>query len=199
MGLFGDIIAREKYNISGIISSVDECGRGCLFGPVVACSLILKDGFELDSINDSKKLTEKKRKYLSDIIKENCISYSIIEVSNKVIDEVNILQATMIAMEESINNLSVKPEHILVDGNYFKTNLTIPHTTVVKGDATYQSIAAASILAKVYRDELLVTLSETYPQYGLDSNMGYGTKKHLEAIKEHGFTDLHRMSFKVKV
>lgn len=200
MDLFGDGIFRERNNLNTntIIASVDEVGRGCLFGPVVACAVILKDGFELDSINDSKKLSEKKRLSLSSIIKENCVSYSIVEISNDTIDDINILQATMLAMEKCILSLNTKPEHILVDGNYFKTGLKIPYTTVVKGDATYQSIAAASILAKVYRDELMIKLSEIYPGYGIETNMGYGTKKHKQAIKELGLTDLHRKTFKIK-
>ncbi len=203
MGLLLDKIARNNFNLKNktIIASTDECGAGCLFGPVVAAAVILKDTFDLDEVNDSKKLSEKKRKYLSEIIKENCISYSIVEIDNNKIDEINILQARMLAMGECFQQLSLKPEHLLIDGNYFRDilKLSIPYTTVIKGDTLYQSIAAASILAKVYRDELIQSLSKQYEGYDLFSNKGYLTKKHIDGLRKLGLTDLHRKSFNVRL
>lgn len=203
MALSGNGILRKKYNLSDcdLIAALDECGRGCLFGPVVSCAIIIDDNFNLPEINDSKKVTPKNRKLLSEYIKNNCLSYSITEVDNNIIDDINILQATMLSMNKCIKELSIVPDHIFVDGNYYKDilKINIPFTTIIKGDAIYQSIAAASILAKVYRDELLENLSEKYIGYDLFSNKGYGTKKHIDGIKKHGLTDLHRKSFNINL
>ncbi len=176
---------------------VDEVGRGCLAGPVIAAAVILPRDFSNDLLNDSKKLTDSKRNQLYPIIKEEALAWGIGIVDNVEIDKINILNATYKAMHLAIDQLKVKPELMLIDGNRFKTNLEIPYECIVKGDGKFLSIAAASILAKVYRDDLMVELAEKHPYYDWGSNKGYPTKKHRAGIKEYGLTDLHRKSFKL--
>ena len=184
----------ELYN-NGInfIAGIDEVGRGPLVGPVVTAAVILPKDFYDERINDSKKLTEKKRELLYDVIMENAISVGIGISSENVIDEINILNATKRAMLEAVNNLSVKPEHLLIDA--VKLNTDIPQTSIIKGDAKSQSIAAASIIAKVTRDRMMVELDKIHPEYDFKHNKGYGTKKHIEAIRKYGIIKEHRKTF----
>ena len=175
----------------------DEAGRGCLAGPVVAAAVILPKDYTNKALNDSKKLSEKQRTALAHNIKEDALAYGIAICSPAEIDKLNILWASVEAMHRAINVLQPHPEQLLIDGNRFKKYGTLIHTCVVKGDATYQSIAAASILAKTYRDELMQQLHEEYPQYGWNKNMGYPTEIHRKAILEHGITPLHRKSFRL--
>ena len=176
-----------------LIAGVDEVGRGPLVGPVVAACCILPLEFKLDGLTDSKKLSEKKREYFFEEIKKQAISYGIGIVSEKIIDEVNIYEATKIAMKEAINNMSVKPEHILIDA--MPLDLDIPTTSIIKGDLKSITISAASVLAKVTRDRMLVELDKKYPMYDFKHNKGYPTKKHLEAIEKYGVLDEHRRSY----
>lgn len=178
-----------------LYASLDETGFGSLIGPVVVGCVVWQEGEYDHLINDSKKLSPVMRKKLSEYIKDNAIDYSITFIDQAKIDEVNILNANMAAMHECLDKLSVDFNHILVDGNRFRQYRQKPHTCVVKGDATYVSIAAASILAKVARDEYINTIAQDYPQYCWDQNMGYGTKQHINAILEHGPTPFHRQSF----
>lgn len=184
----------ELYN-NGInfIAGIDEVGRGPLVGPVVTAAVILPKDFYDERINDSKKLTEKKRELLYDVIMENALSVGIGMSSPEVIDEINILNATKKAMIEAINNLSVKPEHLLIDA--VKLDIDIPQTSIIKGDAKSESIAAASIIAKVTRDRMMVELDKKYPMYDFKHNKGYGTKKHTEALYQYGPIEEHRKSF----
>lgn len=186
----------EELNSKGInlIAGVDEVGRGPLIGSVVAAAVILPSGFYMSEINDSKKLSEKKREQLYPIIMEKAISVGIGVVDSETIDRVNILNATKMAMKKAINNLSVKPEHVLIDA--VKLDIDIPYTAIIKGDAKSESIAAASIVAKVYRDNMMKELDKEYPMYDFKSNKGYGTKKHIEAIKKYGVLKEHRKTFK---
>ncbi len=176
-----------------LIAGVDEVGRGPLVGPVVCACVILPSDYYNEQINDSKKLSEKKREQLYDIIMQNAISIGIGESSEDVIDEINILQATKKAMIEAINNCSVKPEHILIDA--VKLDIDIPSTSIIKGDAKSQSIAAASIIAKVTRDRKMIELDKNHPEYNFAKNKGYGTKKHIEAIEKYGLIKEHRKTF----
>lgn len=176
-----------------LIAGVDEVGRGPLIGPVVACACILPVNFYHKDIKDSKKLSEKKREEMYKIIKENAISIGLGIVSEKVIDEVNIYEATKIAMKEAIKNLNVTPEHVLIDA--MKLELNIPSTSIIKGDTKSESIAAASIIAKVTRDHMLDEMDKEYPMYDLKNNKGYGTKKHLEALQTYGPCKYHRVSY----
>lgn len=184
----------ELYE-SGIkyIAGIDEVGRGPLVGPVVTAAVILPRDFYDERINDSKKLTEKKRELLYDVIMENAVSVGIGISSEDVIDEINILEATKKAMIEAVNNLSVKPEHLLIDA--VKLNIDIPQTSIIKGDAKSESIAAASIIAKVTRDRMMVELDKKHPEYDFKHNKGYGTKKHIEAIEKYGILKEHRKTF----
>lgn len=184
----------ELYN-NGInyIAGIDEVGRGPLVGPVVTAAVILPKDFYDERINDSKKLTEKKRELLYNVIMENAISVGIGISNEDIIDEINILNATKKAMIEAINNLSVKPEHLLIDA--VKLDIDIPQTSIIKGDAKSESIAAASIVAKVTRDRMMVLLDEKYPMYDFKHNKGYGTKKHIEALYKYGPISEHRKSF----
>lgn len=176
-----------------LIAGVDEVGRGPLIGPVVACACILPVNFYHKDIKDSKKLSEKKREKMYKIIKENAISIGLGIVSEKVIDEVNIYEATKIAMKEAIKNLNITPEHVLIDA--MKLELNISSTSIIKGDAKSESIAAASIIAKVTRDHMLDEMDKEYPMYDLKNNKGYGTKKHLEALQTYGPCKYHRVSY----
>lgn len=176
------------------IAGVDEAGRGPLAGPVCAAAVILPEDIVIDGINDSKKLTEKKREILFDIICEKAIAYSIEFVSPDVIDEINIRQATSLAMHNAVQNLNVKADYVIVDGND-RIPFDIPYQYIVKGDAKSQTIAAASILAKVSRDRLMVELDKDYPEYGFAKHKGYGTKVHCDAIQKYGVLQIHRKSF----
>lgn len=181
-----------KDNIK-LIAGVDEVGRGPLCGPVVAAACILKENYYIEGLNDSKKLTEKKRDKLFDILINDCVSYGIGIVSPKRIDEINILEASKEAMKIALDNLSVKPEHVLIDA--VKLDIDTPSTPIIKGDAKSASIAAASIIAKVTRDRMMYELDKEYPEYGFRSHKGYPTKKHIEAVKEHGVLDFYRFTF----
>ncbi len=180
------------------ICGVDEAGRGPLAGPVCAAAVILPANIEIAGLNDSKKLSDKRRRELYPVIMEQAIAYGIGLADHKEIDEINILQATFLAMERAIAALSVKPELALIDGNREK-DFGIPVKTVVHGDSLSASIAAASILAKVTRDDIMMKMAETYPQYGFDIHKGYGTKAHYQALAEHGPCPIHRMSFLKKL
>jgi ribonuclease HII len=175
----------------------DEAGRGCLAGPVFAAAVILPPDFKNDLLNDSKQLKEKDRFALREVIEREALAYAVAQVNNIEIDEINILNASILAMHRALDELKVRPEFIIVDGNRFKPYKTIPHQTVVKGDGKYMNIAAASILAKTYRDDFMMEASKTYPHYGWESNMGYPTMKHRDAIRKHGVTPLHRLSFQL--
>ena len=184
----------ELYNNEiNFIAGIDEVGRGPLVGPVVTAAVILPKDFYDERINDSKKLTEKKRELLYDVIMENALSVGIGISSPEVIDEINILNATKKAMIEAINNLSIKPEHLLIDA--VKLDIDIPQTSIIKGDAKSQSIASASIIVKVTRDRMMVELDKKYPMYDFKHNKGYGTKKHIEALYKYGPLKEHRKSF----
>ena len=177
------------------ICGVDEAGRGPLAGPVCAAAVILPDDCEIEGLNDSKKISEKKREMLFDIIIDKALAYSIAYGTLEEIEEYNILQATYIAMNRAIEGLSIKPDFALIDGNRVPKGITIPCETVVKGDSKSYSIAAASILAKVTRDRLMLEYDQKYPQYLFAQHKGYGTKAHYEAIKQHGVCEIHRLSF----
>lgn len=184
----------ELYNNEiNFIAGIDEVGRGPLVGPVVTAAVILPKDFYDERINDSKKLTEKKRELLYDVIMENAISVGVGISSEDVIDEINILNATKRAMLEAVNNLSIKPEHLLIDA--VKLNTDIPQTSIIKGDAKSESIAAASIIAKVTRDRMMIELDKIHPEYDFKHNKGYGTKKHIEAIRKYGIIKEHRKTF----
>ena len=177
------------------VCGVDEAGRGPLAGPVCAAAVILPDGVEIDGLNDSKKLTEKKREKLYDVIIEKALAYSVAFASVEEIEEVNILNATYLAMNRAIEGLLQRPDFALIDGNRVPKGITVPCETVVKGDAKSCSIAAASVLAKVTRDRLLLEYAEKYPEYGFEAHKGYGTAAHYEAIRKYGVLPIHRMSF----
>ena len=176
-----------------LIGGLDEVGRGPLIGPVVAACVILPLNYKLDGLTDSKKLTEKKRDYYYEIIKRDALAIGVGIVDEKEIDEINIYEATKKAMIMSINNLSIKPEHILIDA--MKLDIDIPFTSIIKGDKKSLTISAASVIAKVTRDKMMYELDELYPMYDLKNNKGYGTKKHIEAIEKYGITKYHRLTF----
>ncbi|WP_296683507.1 ribonuclease HII [Flavobacterium sp.] len=178
-------------------TGTDEAGRGCLAGPVTAAAVILPIDFENKILNDSKQLSEKVREKLKPIIEEQAISFAVTHLEPLVIDEINILNASIKAMQESILKLNPKPEYIIVDGNRFKPVLDIPHSCIVKGDAKFMSIAAASVLAKTYRDEYMNRIHEEFPMYNWKQNKGYPTQEHREAIRKYGVTKYHRMSFRL--
>lgn len=195
-----ELIDNYKYerelNNKGIelIAGVDEVGRGPLIGPVVAAAIILPKEYKLEGLTDSKKLSEKKREYFYDIIKKDALAIGIGIVDEKKIDEINIYEATKVAMKQAIDNLKIKPEHILIDA--MPLNIDIPTTSIIKGDLLSITISAASVIAKVTRDHMLYEIDKEYPMYDLKNNKGYGTKKHLEAIKQYGITKYHRLSYK---
>ncbi|MDJ0508214.1 MAG: ribonuclease HII [Crocosphaera sp.] len=184
-----------------LMAGVDEVGRGCLFGPVVAASVVLEENaiatFEEIGVKDSKQLSEKRRQILAKEIKNLAISYHISYASSQEIDRLNILKASLLAMQRSITKLSVTPQLCLVDGNQKIPNLTIPQKTIVGGDSSSPLISAASILAKVWRDQLIIRLATKYPHYDLENNKGYGTKKHRHALQQYGPCFHHRRSFKL--
>lgn len=173
----------------------DEAGRGCLAGAVYAAAVILPPDYRNDTLNDSKQLTEKQRYRLREVIERDALSWTVGIVSPEEIDAINILNASFLAMHRAIGNLSIRPQHLLIDGNRFKPYAGIPHTTVVKGDGKYLSIAAASVLAKTYRDDYMDGLDKTYPAYGWQKNKGYPTQAHRDAIRLYGVTPYHRKSF----
>ena len=173
----------------------DEAGRGCLAGAVYAAAVVLPKDFRNELLNDSKQLTEHQRYALREVIEREALAWAVGVVSPQEIDKINILNASFLAMHRAIDQLTVRPQHLLIDGNRFKKYPDIPHTTVVKGDGKYLSIAAASILAKTYRDDYMKRLHAEYPAYGWDGNKGYPTKAHREAIRRHGITPYHRRTF----
>ncbi|MBQ4631911.1 MAG: ribonuclease HII [Prevotella sp.] len=178
-----------------IEAGCDEAGRGCLAGSVYAAAVILPEGYQNDMLNDSKKLTDKRRKELRQVIERDAVAWAVGVVTPEEIDKINILNASILAMHRALDQLKVRPQAVIVDGNRFKKYGDLPHTTIVKGDGKYLSIAAASILAKTYRDDYMDGLAEEYPQYEWKSNKGYPTKKHRTAIKERGITPYHRRSY----
>lgn len=185
----------SHYYEGKIEAGCDEAGRGCLAGSVYAAAVILPEDYQNELLNDSKQLTEKRRYQLREMIKRDAIAWAVGIVTPEEIDKINILNASILAMHRALDQLKVRPEAIIVDGNRFKPYQKLPHTTIVKGDGKYLSIAAASILAKTYRDDYMNKLAEEYPQYDWLSNKGYPTKKHREAIKQFGITPYHRKSY----
>jgi len=186
-----------KFSEYSIEAGTDEAGRGCLAGPVTAAAVILPEGFKNKLLNDSKQLSEKSRELLKPIIEEQAISFAVTHLEPLIIDNINILNASIKAMQESILKLNPAPLYIIVDGNRFKTINNIPHSCIIKGDSKYMSIAAASILAKTYRDEYMNVIHEEYPMYNWKQNKGYPTKEHREAIRKYGVTKYHRMTFRL--
>ena len=186
----------ENHYYEGLVEAgCDEAGRGCLAGSVFAAAVILPPDYENELLNDSKKLTDRKRKQLREIIEHDALDWAVGIVEPGEIDEINILNASILAMHRALDQLKVRPEAVIVDGNRFKPYRDLPYITIVKGDGKYLSIAAASILAKTYRDDYMDRLAEDYPQYDWKSNKGYPTKKHRQAIRECGITPFHRRSF----
>ena len=186
---------KSHYYESLIEAGCDEAGRGCLAGSVYAAAVILPPDYQNELLNDSKKLIAKKRYALREEIERDAIAWAVGIVTPEEIDKINILNASFLAMHRALDQLKVRPEAVIVDGNRFKPYQDLPSTTIVKGDGKYLSIAAASILAKTYRDDYMLSLAEEYPQYDWQSNMGYPTKKHRQAIREHGITPYHRKSY----
>jgi ribonuclease HII len=178
-------------------AGLDEAGRGCYAGPVFAAAVILPKDFHHPLLNDSKQLNEKQRDLLRPIIEKESIAFAVASVDNETIDKINILQASFTAMHLSVNQLKITPEFLLIDGNRFKPYPDIPHQCIVKGDGKYAAIAAASILAKTYRDEFMQQIHTAFPQYGWDKNKGYGTAVHRKAINEFGLCSHHRKSFNI--
>ena len=185
----------SHYSKDMIEAGCDEAGRGCLAGSVYAAAVILPPNYQNADLNDSKKLTDKKRKALREQIERDAVAWAVGVVTPEEIDQINILNASFLAMHRALDQLKVRPEAVIVDGNRFKPYQDLPYTTIVKGDGKYLAIAAASILAKTYRDDYMDALAEEYPQYDWKSNKGYPTKKHRAAIKEFGTTPYHRMSY----
>jgi len=186
---------RSFYKVNQMEAGCDEAGRGCLAGPVVAAAVILPRRYRNKKINDSKQVPEKIRFALAEIIKRDALAWAIAVVSHTEIDEINILNASIEGMHRAVDQLTIRPDFLLIDGNRFKPYPDIPHLCIVEGDATYLSIAAASLLAKTHRDELMLQLHQQFPHYGWDTNKGYGTEKHRDGIIKHGSCELHRKSF----
>ena len=186
----------ESHYYKGMVEAgCDEAGRGCLAGSVYAAAVILPENYQNELLNDSKQLTEKRRYQLREIIEKDAVAWAVGIVTPDEIDRINILNASILAMHRALDQLAVRPEAVIVDGNRFKPYQSLPHTTIVKGDGKYLSIAAASILAKTYRDDYMNRLAEEYPQYDWLSNKGYPTKKHRDAIRQYGITPYHRKSY----
>lgn len=184
------------FNKEGLIEAgCDEAGRGCLAGSVYAAAVILPEGYQNELLNDSKQLSAAKRRKLREQIEHDSLAWAVGVVTAAEIDEINILNASILAMHRALDQLKLRPEYVIVDGNRFKPYKDVPHTTIVKGDGKYLSIAAASILAKTYRDDYMERLHEQYPHYGWDRNAGYPTKAHRDGIRQHGITPEHRKSF----
>ena len=186
-----------RFSDFDIECGTDEAGRGCLAGPVTAAAIILPHGFELNLLNDSKQLSEKIREHLKPLIEDKALCFSITHLEPKIIDEINILNASIKAMHHCIDKLNPIPNYIIVDGNRFKPINNIPYSTIIKGDSKFMSIAAASVLAKTYRDEYMCTIHEEFPMYNWKQNKGYPTPEHREAIRKYGTTKYHRMSFRL--
>lgn len=186
----------KNYSGKLLECGCDEAGRGCLAGPVIAAAVILPEDFDCELLNDSKQLSEKQRDALRIIIEKEALAWSVAAVDNHEIDRINILNSSILAMHKAIDGLEIQPEYIIVDGNRFKPYKEIPHTTIVKGDGKYLSIAAASVLAKTHRDELMLKLDLEFPEYDWKKNKAYPTKKHKAAIKIFGLTSYHRVTFK---
>jgi len=190
--------ALQPFLNEGILEAgCDEAGRGCLAGPVVAAAVILPPDFDLPLLNDSKKLSHKVREILKVQIREQALAWAVAVVDNETIDQINILNASILGMQNAADKLNIKPEFLLIDGNRFKQHRNLPHQCVVGGDGKFASIAAASVLAKTYRDELMEQLHDEFPLYGWDVNKGYPTKKHREAITQNGISSYHRRSFRL--
>ena len=185
----------SHYYEGKIEAGCDEAGRGCLAGSVYAAAVILPENYQNELLNDSKQLTEKRRYQLREIIQRDAVAWAVGIVTTEEIDKINILNASILAMHRALDQLKVRPEAVIVDGNRFKKYQDLPHTTIVKGDGKYLSIAAASILAKTYRDDYINQLAKEYPQYDWLSNKGYPTKKHRDAIRQYGITPYHRKSY----
>ncbi|MDE6011718.1 MAG: ribonuclease HII [Prevotella sp.] len=186
----------KSHYYEGLVEAgCDEAGRGCLAGSVYAAAVILPQDYHNDLLNDSKQLTEKRRYQLREIVQRDAVAWAVGIVTPEEIDRINILNASILAMHRALDQLAIRPEAVIIDGNRFKKYQDLPHTTIVKGDGKYLSIAAASILAKTYRDDYMNRLAETYPQYDWQSNKGYPTQKHREAIRQYGTTPYHRMSY----
>ncbi len=192
-----NIMLKSNFSNFLIEAGTDEAGRGCLAGPVTAAAVILPKDFLNEILNDSKQLSEKNRDFLKPIIEKAALSFAIFHIEPKIIDEINILNASIKAMHESIVRLKPTPLYIIVDGNRFKPINAIPYSTIIKGDSKYLSIAAASVLAKTYRDEYMNKIHEEFPMYNWKQNKGYPTKEHREAIRKYGTTKYHRMSFRL--
>ena len=188
----------NNFSNSNFEAGVDEAGRGCLAGPLTAAAVILPKDYENDALDDSKRLSEKKRFQLKSIIEKDSIDFAVFFISPSIIDKINILNSTFKAMHGALNNLKTIPSFIVVDGNKFKKFKNINHKCVVKGDAKYQNIAAASILAKTYRDSYMIDQHNRFPVFGWDKNKGYGTEFHITNIKKYGISELHRKSFIIK-
>ena len=184
-----------SYKKECLEAGCDEVGRGCLAGPVVAAAVILPPDYHHPLLNDSKQMTAAQRLKVRDHIKEHALAWAVAEVSAEEIDHINILKASFEAMQRAVERLSIRPEHLLIDGNRFYPRLDIPFRCEVKGDARFANIAAASVLAKTYRDEYMARLAEEFPAYGWERNAGYPTKQHREAIARHGLTPHHRLTF----
>jgi ribonuclease HII len=186
----------KKQYLRGVLEAgCDEAGRGCLAGPVFAAAVILPEGFCHPMINDSKQLTAKQRYFMREIIEASAVSFSVAMACNNEIDDLNILNASILAMHRALDNLKMTPGHIIVDGNYFAPWFNVPFKTIIKGDCKYQSIAAASIIAKTYRDDFMGKLHTQFPRYNWQQNKGYPTREHREAIIRYGITALHRKTF----
>lgn len=189
---------KSAFTKDKIEAGLDEAGRGCLAGPVVAAAVILPKNYKHKWLNDSKKLTAPQREELREEIERDALCFAVAEISEKIIDEINILNASFKAMHVALDNLKMVPEFLLIDGNRFKKYNEIPHECIIQGDGKFLSIAAASILAKTYRDTLMTRLAVEYPQYGWERNMGYGTEFHRESIGKYGYSPLHRTTFQLK-
>ena len=185
------------YHQGRLEAGIDEAGRGCLAGPVFAASVILKPGFSFPLLNDSKKLSARQREDLKISIEKEAGFFAVAAVDNKTIDQINIVQASVKAMHDALNNLKATPEFLLIDGNYFNPYKNIPHQCIVKGDGKYAAIAAASVLAKTYRDDYMNKIHKKHPEYGWNKNKGYATRSHREAIQRYGLTPFHRKSFRL--
>ncbi|MBA3664767.1 MAG: ribonuclease HII [Bacteroidetes bacterium] len=188
---------KKFFNKDLVEAGCDEAGRGCLAGPVYAAAVILPKSFRNKILNDSKQLTEAERYRLRPVIEKSAIAWAVADVSNIEIDEINILNASFLGMHRALDQLKIKPELLLIDGNRFKPYKDIRHECIIEGDALYMSIAAASVLAKTYRDDYMKKMAAKFPVYSWETNMGYATRKHRDAIKEHGTTELHRMTFQL--
>lgn len=186
----------EPYYHAGVVEAgCDEAGRGCLAGPVYAAAVILPPDFHNEMLNDSKQLTERKRYQLREVIEREALAWAVGVVDNEEIDRINILRASILAMHRAVDGLKVRPEELIIDGNRFQRYQDLPYTTIVKGDGKYLSIAAASILAKTYRDDYMIQLDQEFPQYHWASNKGYPAKAHRDAIRQFGTTPYHRLTF----